>query len=472
VLGGLAVMERAPLDADLRRQVERVAASAEVLAVLIAAALAPPPAEESDESASVDLAAFLAQTARRWTGEANEKGLSFEIDRAASLPERILAPSADLARIVGNLVSNAIKFSPSGALRLRVRRPPEGGVEFAVLDEGPGLGRPVGAELFEFGYRGPEAAQPGEGIGLHVAKALTEALGGALALRDRPAGGLEAVLRLPARLCVEASRPAAAAPALPDLRGLRVLLAEDNPTNQLVATQMLSTLNATVTIARDGVEALERFEADAFDLVIVDIEMPRASGLDVIEAIRGRGDRRARTPAIALTAYAMNEHRDRIAAAGADGLISKPIVSIEAFGQAIAEHIRPRRADGGGAPRAAGAEGEEPRFCPQTFESLAATVGAAMTGELLDRIETDLAAARRAFSEARASGDVAAIRASAHIVVSVAAAFGALRLREQAALLNAAAADGWGDAARALLDACLAEVDEALRFVNGRRARC
>ena len=86
---------------------------------------------------------------------------------------------------------------------------------------------------------------------------------------------------------------------------------------------MLRALNAEVTVCSDGVEALERFEREPVDLVVVDIEMPRLSGLDVIRAIRARGDARAQVPIVALTAYAMREHRERIAAAGANGLISE-----------------------------------------------------------------------------------------------------------------------------------------------------
>ena len=148
------------------------------------------------------------------------------------------------------------------------------------------------------------------------------------------------MLRLPATLGIDAGR--ARRRTRPTSAGLRVLLAEDNPTNQMVASQMLRALKAEVIVCSDGVEALERFEAEPVDLVVVDIEMPRLSGLDVIRAIRARGDARAQVPIVALTAYAMREHRERIAAAGANGLISKPITSVEALGRGLAAHVAPR----------------------------------------------------------------------------------------------------------------------------------
>ena len=100
----------------------------------------------------------------------------------------------------------------------------------------------------------------------------------------------------------------------------------------MVASNMLRALDAEVLVCSDGVEALERFDDFPADLVVVDIEMPRLTGLDVIRAIRSRTDAKAHVPIVALTAYAMREHRDRIAAAGANGLIPKPITSIEALG--------------------------------------------------------------------------------------------------------------------------------------------
>ena len=167
-------------------------------------------------------------------------------------------------------------------------------------------------------------------------------MGAEIAIGNRAGGGVEAELRFPAAVCRRSRRRrAAGADRRRPEPASAVLLAEDNPTNQMVATQMLRALDAEVTVASDGIEALERFEAGEFDLVVVDIEMPRLSGLDVIRAIRARGDARAGVPIVALTAYAMREHRERIAEAGANGLISKPITSIEALGR---EPDRPRRA--------------------------------------------------------------------------------------------------------------------------------
>ena len=102
------------------------------------------------------------------------------------------------------------------------------------------------------------------------------------------------------------------------LSGLHILLAEDNPINQLVASQMLESLGASVVIAEDGAEALEIVGREAFDLMLVDIEMPRVSGIEVLRTVRGSSGPIAGMPMIALTAYVMREHRAAVDAAGAD----------------------------------------------------------------------------------------------------------------------------------------------------------
>ncbi len=126
------------------------------------------------------------------------------------------------------------------------------------------------------------------------------------------------------------------------LSGLRVLLAEDNPTNQLVAAQMLESLGASVVLAADGAEALEIVAREPFDVMLVDIEMPRVSGIEVIRTVRELSGPIAEVPMIALTAYVMREHRAAIDAAGADGVIAKPILSIEQFGADIRRFMQRR----------------------------------------------------------------------------------------------------------------------------------
>jgi CheY-like chemotaxis protein len=253
------------------------------------------------------------------------------------------------------------------------------------------------------------------------------------------------------------------------LAGRRILLAEDNPTNQMVASQMLRALDAEVIVCADGVEALERFEVEPVDLVIVDIEMPRLSGLDVIRAIRARGDARAGVPIVALTAYAMREHRERIGAAGANGLIAKPITSIEALGRELAAYVGARREPAARAAETAASAGE-PVIDLAVFEALCEAVGKETMAELIDKVIADLSAAQADLAGALDSLDRAPIRSASHILISVAGALGAVRLQACARALNTVAHTDATDRIAEGVRRCIGEIDAALVFAHQRRA--
>lgn len=469
VAGGLALVERARLDPETRLQIERVAAAAEVLAALVAVEFGEVGPETPVAGEALDLSAFLRDLDRRWSGEAAAKGLGFVLRAVPGLPGSLAVPQVSLLRVLGNLISNAIKFTPSGSVELSVRREANEGVAFVLRDHGPGLDGHAPEQLFEYGFH-LGGLQGGQGIGLTIAKHLSDRMGAEIELADHADGGLEARLRIPPRLCLDMTEGAETREkGAPDLGGARVLLAEDNPTNQMVATQMLAALNASVAVAGDGLEALALFEREQFDIVVVDIEMPRMSGLEVIRAIRARSDRLARIPIVALTAYAMQEHRLRIAEAGADGLISKPIFSTEAFGRGVAQHLRTRRTQS--EPEAI-SPGDGPTIDLETFRSLADTIGPEMMNELFDRIVADLESARETLAAALEPIDAASIRTSSHILISVAGAFGAARLRGRAADLNALAHADAGLELAEKVRACLAEIEPALNFARTQRTLC
>jgi CheY-like chemotaxis protein len=473
VIGGLSQLERADLDASARMQVDRAAAAAKKLACLVRTAIGDLPDTLTEANyATVETRRLLRYIRRRWCGEAADKGLVFRIEAAEDLPDLLLVELVTFVRVLSNLIGNAIKFSDRGQVTMHVRRDAAGGVEFVIQDEGPGLRGLKDDEIFAFGARPNWSTKPGQGLGLHIVKTLTDEMGGSVSIGDRAEGGVEAILRLPPDLCAAspaiAERDADTARGLPDLGAIRILLAEDNPTNQLVAAQMLESLNARVCISADGIEALERFDEDDYDLVIVDIEMPRMSGIEVIRAIRSRGDAKGHTPIVALTAYAMPEHRNRIAEAGANGLISKPIVSVAAFGRALERHLLP--------PQPAPPTGDAPEPDPADqsidlaiFDALCQAIGPEMMGELLEKVVSDLRSVEATMQAARVPLDPEAIRSASHILVSVAGAIGATRLQMCARRLNTAAHSGTSETIAAGLDACLSEIGTAVAFARERR---
>ena len=249
------------------------------------------------------------------------------------------------------------------------------------------------------------------------------------------------------------------------LSGLHVLLAEDNPTNQLVATQMLQSMGATVEIAGDGAEAIEVVRRGKFDVMLVDIEMPRLNGIEVMRLVRGSDGPLADMPMIALTAYVMHEHVVAIDKAGADGLIAKPILSIARFGEDILRFMRRRAALGeanqsGGAGRAT--------IDLDVYDALADAIGAASMADLLGKVKADIAAAGERVETAFGRGDLEEIRASSHILISVAGAIGAVHAQELARKLNIAAHDRNVDAIGRDAPLLLVEIRLVLDFVQSR----
>ena len=254
------------------------------------------------------------------------------------------------------------------------------------------------------------------------------------------------------------------------LSGLRVLLAEDNPTNQRVAAQMLESLGVTVILAADGAEALEIVAREPFDVMLVDIEMPRVSGIEVLRTVRGYSGPIAEVPMIALTAYVMREHRAAIDAAGADGVIAKPILSIEQFGADIRRFMR-RRSDATEAEngRAGSANGCTPPVIDRNiYDTLAEAIGPVAMTELLGKVNSDIQAARDRLVQAVDPVDLGEVRSVTHILISVAGAVGALPVQEGARKMNAA---GHRDDASEIerdMQRLLGEIDRMLEHVQRR----
>lgn len=446
VLAGLSGVAAADLDQRSRELLDQASIAARTLTSLLRAMRGETPVVEE-----VAIGKLASRMRAVNAAEARARGLTLVVELDGEVPA-LRVDRVVLVRILDNLIDNALRFSCAGTVAVTIGRNAAGEIVFRVTDEGPGPGAAV------------EAAPAGdEPRGLDIVRVLADRLGASVSLGHRPGGGTEAVLRLPAG--------GAVAKPLASLAGARILLAEDNLTNQMVALQMLRALGASVTICSDGIEALERFDQGPFDLVIVDIEMPRMSGLDVIRAIRSRGDEKARAPIVALTAYAMREHRERIAAAGANGLISKPVTSVESLGESLALHL-PRSA---GASVAAARSGDDlldehgPVIDAATYAALCEAIGPELMAELLDKVIADLLAAQRDLVAGSAPVDRLAIRGASHILISVAGALGALRLQACARALNGSAHT---EAEATLAEAvahCAAEIDRAVAFARERR---
>jgi CheY-like chemotaxis protein len=271
------------------------------------------------------------------------KHLKFSWEVAESVPEEVEGDPTRLAQVLSNLLSNAVKFTDKGAVKVRVslasrhRRGAdelsEGAVVvlFTVQDTGIGIAQDKQKEIFESFTLAEDCmtkAYGGTGLGLSIARQLVEMLGGRLwvesALGEGSSFFFTSVLRLPGK-----KRQADAQGSSNKRDGearLTILYAEDDATNRFVVTRYLEKLGHRVIEAEDGELALEALAKGGIDLVLLDIQMPKVNGLEVLDAIR-KGEIASvpsSLPVIAVTAYAMESERESFMARGMDGYLAKP----------------------------------------------------------------------------------------------------------------------------------------------------
>lgn len=437
IIGGLRLIRQDRLDEETRLQLERIRAAGESLARLLEEGLSLLPGEDGVSDAhptDIHCGRLLYDVEMRWSGRARERGLTFVMDVAEDLPRMLSLERIALERILSNLLSNAIKYTDRGRVTLHVWREEET-LFFAVEDDGPGFSEEALRRLFRYQGRPAQTTKPGVGLGLHITKEMADRLGGTVSVVNGRAGGAVVTLALPGPAWQAKPEAGSAPPGeLPDLGGLSVLLAEDSRTNQTILSRMLETMGAEVTVASDGVEAMERLRAERFDLALIDIEMPRMTGIEVIKALRAMSGPMARMPVLAVTAYVLRSNRLAIYAAGADMILAKPIISIEPFAQAV---DAVRRAASAPAPQPADTT-HLPLMDDERFAQLLRIAGPEGRRELLARLHTDLTDAERGLVHGLAAGDSAAIRGHTHVLIALAGAVGAIRLQKCCDALNAA----------------------------------
>ncbi len=266
--------------------------------------------------------------------QARQKGLEFVLRLAPAAPRWVRGDARRLAQVLQNLLGNALKFTASGSIEVTVEKKRGDGrgdrVRFTVRDTGPGIPHENRARLFQkFSQLDASItrAYGGTGLGLAIARELCELMDGDIGVESEPGRG--ALFWFDARL-PEVAAPERVAPT-PDLGplppGLRVLLVEDNSTNQQVATGLLAKFGVEVRVAWHGREALDLLAKEDFALVLMDLQMPVMDGISATRAIRdpATGLRRPDLPVIGMTAHALAGDRELALAAGMSDYLTKPI---------------------------------------------------------------------------------------------------------------------------------------------------
>jgi signal transduction histidine kinase/ActR/RegA family two-component response regulator len=263
-------------------------------------------------------------------GSAAARDLSLLCEVGAEARGVWVGDALRLRQILSNLVSNAIKFTHQGSVALRVGHDGKA-LTFAVQDTGIGIDADKIPQLFQkFSQADASTTRRygGTGLGLAISRELVELMGGHMEVTSEPGQGSCFAFRLVLPRGRSAPLEAAAIEPVeaPD-QALRILAAEDNPTNQLVLRALLQPFGAEVVIVDDGAAAVRAFEAQRFDLVLMDVQMPVMNGVEATEAIRQFETRahRPRTPILALSANVMTHQIAEYRAAGMDDYVAKPI---------------------------------------------------------------------------------------------------------------------------------------------------
>jgi PAS domain S-box-containing protein len=325
--------------------VERAAARLEelVAGARHAAGAAPPPAAESGR---VDLAALVAEVRESLLPRARARAVDIEVDVEPEARIAIRGDRAGLERMVADLLADALRHASAGQVRLSVRRE-AGRIRLLVSDEGMPPDRPVATGAGETGkgssrpcaaHAALQPGSPARTVALETVRALVEERGGSLRTVAHPGIGNRVEVTLPA--------------ATPDdehagqqRRAVRALYVEDDPTNAEVMTELLKLQGAETVVAAEGPEALARFRAEPFDIVLMDLRLPGMSGIETARRMRAAeaAEDRPRTPIVAVTAHSDRSEVRACIEAGMDAHMAKPL-RMDTLAAVMARHVRERAA--------------------------------------------------------------------------------------------------------------------------------
>lgn len=463
VVGLSDLLSGMPLDGVSQRYVAAINESASQLLHLINTILDLSRLEAGHaefDRTSFDLGDTLARLAAVAAALAASKPVAVTVDAAADLPAYVTGDQGRLYQVLLNLLANSVKFTTQGEVVLRAVRMGRQGedadwIRFEIADTGPGLPASVVDHLFEPFVRGEDAGEPrqaGTGLGLAISRRFMDLLGGRIGVAETSASGTTfyVEVELPA-----AQAPDAVAPPQPradaDGQRLRVLVAEDTASSRLVVKAMLERLGHDVICVENGREAVDAVATGAFDVVLMDMQMPVLDGLGATRAIREMPDARRLVPIVFLTAQALPEARRIARDAGTSHYLTKPTRLAD-----LKAKLADAMADGGAGDGSAG-----PQMPPHADAGAAAADGPAAMHVSMDLA---LAEMRDAFDDATfrkvlgrfrqdaqdrlatlncasARGDVATLRREAHKLAGILGQIGLTDIASAARATSTASSD-------------------------------
>ncbi|MEO6365672.1 MAG: ATP-binding protein, partial [Luteimonas sp.] len=468
ILGMSELLATSKLTPEQRESTGIIHTSAQTLLLLIDEVLdisAIEAGKLKSEDVDFNLAELLGRLRSLCLPHAQSKGLKLNMDADIALPSSLHGDPGHLLQVLLNLMQNAIKFTEQGEVSLQVRLIEEdvaaARIRFSVRDTGIGIPAEARARIFEpFEQVDSSTARRygGTGLGTTIAKMLVESMGGHIALEANPDAGSHFWFDLPLRTGAEPSSAISTAPAPASLpagddrdpvstmeivassanviafddpfvrhrarvRSLQIIVADDQPANRIVLQRLLERAGHRLIFAEDGETALDLFEKNPPDLMIIDLHMPGLSGLDVIRQARVMQAGGARTPIVVLSADATVESLQEAERAGAYAYLTKPVVLarlLDTIGKAVANETS--MAQTALAPTGA------PNVSNVLQELAAMNLGHAFMQDFVEQCLRDIVSLMPQLRKSAVDADWDAMRETAHAMRGVAENLGGTRL--------------------------------------------
>lgn len=287
-----------------------------------------------------------------FNGAAHEAGVTVRAEGADQPLTPVMIDKVRLHQVLMNIIGNAVKFARGGEVVVRLSQTPAADpdlfrVRFEIADTGPGMPAEVAARVFDRFYQGDMRStrrQGGSGLGLAICRSLVTLMGGDIGVASELGVGSTFWFELPARRApAEALAPEAPAAAVAEGR-LHVLVVEDNATNRLILQRLLDSVAVETAMAEDGRDGVRAAEAQPFDVILMDIQMPEMDGVEATRAIRAGAGPNRLTPIIGVTANVLDTQIASYLAAGMTEVVAKPINPAQLFSTLEAVRARPQTA--------------------------------------------------------------------------------------------------------------------------------
>lgn len=383
---------------------------------------------------NVELRSLLEGVGNLFERQATQKGLQFGLSIAPDVPRMLSCDQTRLRQVLQNLLANAIKFTERGRVHMAIRmtepNPAGRDLMFQIIDSGIGIRDEEQSKLFEEFHQMDPALNRrfgGSGLGLAIAARLVQMMDGAIGCQSRYGEGSTFWFTLPyQRLPQAATAPETSLPA--SLDG-KILLVEDSPTNQMVASALLAKVGCQITVVDNGQDAIAAVTAQPFDLVLMDVSMPGMDGLEATRRIRAIMGPPSAVPIIAMTAHAFAEDKAACLAAGMNDYLTKPLHR-EQLHVMLARWLQQQDPVTPGQSAPPSADEAAPIIDEQVLAQLAKDTSEVVLLKVLDLFLEESKNNLTALEASLANGDWVQFTKLAHAIKSSAGAMGAKALHQ------------------------------------------